>query len=91
LVEFFDEEEIQGRSAFGARPDHSGLPQDAKVMGEGGLGHVESETAARDALLVRELAHDLQANGVSEGMEDLREVARARGALGIWLDHGYRN
>src|ERR1043165_879808 len=71
LVQFFAAERIDPFHALAVRGDDAGVAQHLEMVRDRRLRHADPERAARRLPLVRQRAHDAQAERVAEGIEDV--------------------
>jgi hypothetical protein len=76
----------EAAAAFGTGSDYAALPEDAEVVGEGGLREAQVEGAAGALVAVGQLADDLEAGRVAQRVEHGRELELLTGWV-VWLSH----
>src|SRR3546814_16578061 len=83
-VEFFPAQLVHVRRALAARAHDPGVPQHAEMMRHTGLGQAAVERRADRLALAVELAHDVEATRVAQGVAHPGQLAR-RGLRMAWL------
>src|SRR3546814_18176997 len=84
--EFFPAQLVHVRRALAARAHDPGVPQHAEMMRHTGLGPAAVERRAARLALAVELAHDVEAHRVAQGVEHPGQLDR-RGLRMAWLPH----